>query len=212
MPKLNQTLILAPTKFLCLVARCRPWTKHHVERKELLSFLVWPKCIPRSEYIHTSSHPHLLGRGWWGRRGGVNQLIMSNTYSITYFWSEKEWRHLHTILIVFFPLFFVLQRAFFYFLRTVSGCDSGNRTRNIAVYTWLFSPLSYGRHPLSYGRHPTKLRGNLHTSTAPLPMRYTTMGYTSTRYTSTALYFYEQFTQAPNKFFEKHLKLRPSPF
>jgi hypothetical protein len=48
--------------------------------------------------------------------------------------------------------------------------------------------------------------GNLHTSTAPLPMRYTTMGYTSTRYTSTALYFYKQFTQAPNKFFEKHLK------
>jgi hypothetical protein len=37
--------------------------------------------------------------------------------------------------------------------------------------------------------------GMLHTSTAPLPMRYTTMGYTSTRYTSTALYFYKQFTQ-----------------
>ncbi len=38
--------------------------------------------------------------------------------------------------------------------------------------------------------------GMLHTSIAPLPMRYTTMGYTST-----ALYFYKQFTQAPNKFF-----------
>jgi hypothetical protein len=49
-------------------------------------------------------------------------------------------------------------------------------------------------------------QGMLHTSTAPLPMRYTTMGYTSMRYTSTALYFYKQFTQAPNKFFEKHLK------
>ncbi len=48
--------------------------------------------------------------------------------------------------------------------------------------------------------------GKLHTSTAPLPMRYTIMGYTSTRYTSTALYFYKQFTQAPNKFFEKHLE------
>jgi hypothetical protein len=44
-------------------------------------------------------------------------------------------------------------------------------------------------------------RGMLHTSTAPLPMRYTTMGYTSMRYTSTALYFYKQITQAPNKFF-----------
>ncbi len=48
----------------------------------------------------------------------------------------------------------------------------------------------------------------LYTSTAPLPMRYTTMGYTRTsmRYTSTALYFYKQFTQAPNKIFLKHFK------
>ncbi len=42
-------------------------------------------------------------------------------------------------------VFIVLQRAFFYFLCTVSGCDGGNRTRNIAVYTW--RPLSYDRHP-----------------------------------------------------------------
>jgi hypothetical protein len=48
------------------------------------------------------------------------------------------------------------------------------------------------------------VRGTLYTSTAPLPMRYTTMGYTSMRYTSTALYFYKQFTQAPNKIFLKH--------
>ncbi len=38
-----------------------------------------------------------------------------------------------------------------------------------------------------------KFRGMLHTSTTPLPM-----GYTSMRYTPTALYFYKQFTQAPN--------------
>ncbi len=37
-----------------------------------------------------------------------------------------------------FVFFFVLQRAFFYFLCTVSGCDGGNRTRNIAVYTWRY--------------------------------------------------------------------------
>ncbi len=48
--------------------------------------------------------------------------------------------------------------------------------------------------------------GILYTSTAPLPMRYTTMGYTSMRYTSTALYFYKKFTQAPNKIFLKHFK------
>ncbi len=43
--------------------------------------------------------------------------------------------------------------------------------------------------------------GILYTSTAPLPMRHTTMGYTSMRYTSTALYFYEENIQAPNNFF-----------
>ncbi len=60
-------------------------------------------------------------------------------------------------------------------------------------------------HPDLREPGPTR-RGNLHTSTAPLPMRYTTMGYTSMRYTSTALYFYKQFTQAPNKIFLKHFK------
>jgi hypothetical protein len=40
---------------------------------------------------------------------------------------------------------------------------------------------------------------------AGLPMTYTTMGYASMRYTSTALYFYKQLTQAPNKFFLKYL-------
>ncbi len=48
--------------------------------------------------------------------------------------------------LFFFLCFFVLQRAFLYFLCTVSGCDGGNRTHNIAVYAWRFSPLSYDRH------------------------------------------------------------------
>jgi hypothetical protein len=54
----------------------------------------------------------------------------------------------HTcFFFVFFSfVFFVLQRAFLYFLCTVSGCDGGNRTRNIVVYTWRLSPLSYDRH------------------------------------------------------------------
>jgi hypothetical protein len=42
---------------------------------------------------------------------------------------------------------------------------------------------------------------NLHTSTAPLSMRYTTM-----RQTFTALYFYEEFSQAPDKNLKKHFK------
>jgi hypothetical protein len=37
---------------------------------------------------------------------------------------------------------------------TVSGCDGGNRTRNIAVYTWRLSTLSYNCHLLSYNHHP----------------------------------------------------------
>jgi hypothetical protein len=62
--------------------------------------------------------------------------------------------------------------------------------------------------PLSNTSVTVFQRGILYTSTAPLPMGYTTMGYTSMRYTSTALYFYKQFTQAPNKIFLKHFKLK----
>jgi hypothetical protein len=40
------------------------------------------------------------------------------------------------------------------------------------------------------------------TSTAPLPMWYTSMGYTPMRYTSTALYFYTEHTQFPGQFFK----------
>jgi hypothetical protein len=43
-------------------------------------------------------------------------------------------------------------------------------------------------------------------STVTLSMRCSSMGYTSMRYTSTALYFYEEFTQAPDKNFKKHFK------
>ncbi len=60
--------------------------------------------------------------------------------------------HVHTAcpFLFFFLCFFVLQRAFFYFLCTVSRCDGRNRTRNIAVDTWRFIPLSYARHPCPF--------------------------------------------------------------
>jgi hypothetical protein len=49
----------------------------------------------------------------------------------------------NVLVFLFFP-FFVLQRAFFYFPCTVSGCDDGNRTRNIAVYThWATAVLVF---------------------------------------------------------------------
>jgi hypothetical protein len=41
--------------------------------------------------------------------------------------------------------FWGTPRSICYFICTLSGCGSGNRTRNIAVYTWRL--LSYGRHP-----------------------------------------------------------------
>ncbi len=43
--------------------------------------------------------------------------------------------------------------------------------------------------------------GNPDISTAPLPMWYTSMGYTPMRYISTALYFYTERTQVPSQFF-----------
>jgi hypothetical protein len=39
---------------------------------------------------------------------------------------------------IFFLCFFCSSKSILYFLCTVSGCDGGNRTRNIAVYTWRF--------------------------------------------------------------------------
>jgi hypothetical protein len=46
-----------------------------------------------------------------------------------------------------------------------------------------------------------RFRGNPDTSTAPLLMWYTSMGYTPMRYTSTPLYFYTKHTQLPSQFF-----------
>ncbi len=48
--------------------------------------------------------------------------------------------------------------------------------------------------------------GNPDTSMAPLPMWYTSMGYTPMRYTSTALYFYTEHTQVPSQFFKLTLQ------
>ncbi len=83
-----------------------------------------------------------------------------------------------------------------YFLLNVLHCIC-------ALPHMLWTP-AYHRYP----PWPTKnnkswlsARGNLHASTAPLSMRYTTMRYTSMRHTSMALYFYEEFTQAPDKNF-----------
>ncbi len=50
-------------------------------------------------------------------------------------------------LLVFFFFFFGAPRSISYFIYTLSGCDGENRTRNIAVYTWRLSLLSYGRRP-----------------------------------------------------------------
>jgi hypothetical protein len=46
-----------------------------------------------------------------------------------------------------FIIFFVLRRSFSILFCTVSGCEGGNRTHNLAVHTWRFRLLSYVRHP-----------------------------------------------------------------
>ncbi len=58
----------------------------------------------------------------------------------------------------------------------------------------------FNSHP---NQHLRKMAegGNPDISTAPLPMRYTSMGYTPMRYTSTALYFYTEHTQVRSQFF-----------
>ncbi len=96
-------------------------------------------------------------------------------------------------------------------LRYVPSCISVNtitvRRKLVASYIYPFRLIGI---IIALATTPSLLflRVMLHISTAPLPMRYTrtTMGYTSMRYPSTALYFYKQFTQAPNKFFQKQFK------
>jgi hypothetical protein len=48
----------------------------------------------------------------------------------------------------FYFFFFGSPKSISYFIAIVSGCDGGNRTRNIAVNTWRLKPLSYSRHPV----------------------------------------------------------------
>ncbi len=74
------------------------------------------------------------------------------------------------LIYLFLSVFLVLRRTLIVLIEQDLGGDGGNRTRNIAVYTWRLSPLSCDRHPrwattvtqtelqpspkLSYNRHP----------------------------------------------------------
>ncbi len=83
---------------------------------------------------------------------------------------SRKWCQAMGINLFFCVFFWCSEEHYIVFDNTVSGCDCGNRTRNIVMYihicTWRFSILSYNRHPywattvtlLSYNRHPTELQ------------------------------------------------------
>jgi hypothetical protein len=65
---------------------------------------------------------------------------------IAYSLPHKTATHLKAY-VFFVVVFFGAPKSISYFIATVSECDGGNRTRNIAVFTWRLKPLSYSRHP-----------------------------------------------------------------
>jgi hypothetical protein len=71
--------------------------------------------------------------------------------------SPVSWIIAQPMTSFFFLCFFCAPKSIFLvFLCTVSGRDGGNRTRNIAVYTWRFSLLSYDHHPHELRPSPTQ--------------------------------------------------------
>ncbi len=64
----------------------------------------------------------------------------------------------NTVYIFLLCRFFLgAPKSIYYCSSPVSGCDSGNRTQNIAMYTWRFSALNYNRHsPLQVKNNPSE--------------------------------------------------------
>ncbi len=63
--------------------------------------------VDQGVYIYTQFLLHLLARkrgmreeGWGVWAGGISCSVISNAHSTKHFWSEKEWRRLHTVLTV----------------------------------------------------------------------------------------------------------------
>jgi hypothetical protein len=89
---------------------------------------------------------------------------------------QRSWLRVLLLKVVYSCCFWLLGWAFYIFVCTVSDCDGGNRTRNIVVYTWRFSLLSYGRQPevwqvrveKSSGQLETRGSGEIHTFSAIL--------------------------------------------
>jgi hypothetical protein len=64
----------------------------------------------------------------------------------------------NTVYIFLFCRFFLgAPKSIYCCSSQVSGCDGGNRARNMAVYTWRFGTLSYKRHsPLQVKNKPSE--------------------------------------------------------
>jgi hypothetical protein len=119
--------------------------------------------------------------GRWGTLGKL-QLMLRKASQALYANEEFNLEEMHNYRMA------VTEREVINGCLNVDNVSSANPLRSLLYIVCLFKG------------------GNLHTSTEPLSMRYTTMRYTSMRHTSLALYFYEEFTQAPDKNFKKHFK------
>ncbi len=107
------------------------------------SLLKYWNTVPFLHEISCKLHNHL--KCFSLNRKSCNFLYMyRHTYLIWVFLAQtcNCYLYIHT--------FFGAPRSIFYFSCTLSRSDGGNRTRNIAVHTWLLSLLSYDRHPYRY--------------------------------------------------------------
>jgi hypothetical protein len=79
--------------------------------------------------------------------------FLSFTWTFTELWQASPhfpslYLNFHNPWVLF--LFFGAPKSIYWCNSTASRRDGGNRTRNIAVYTWRLSTLSYNRHPFYF--------------------------------------------------------------
>jgi hypothetical protein len=94
--------------------------------------------------------------GYWPRTVALGIILLFKFAAILYGLFPFPVNTAQLIFLV--RVVFGAPKSFYCCNSTVSGCDGGNRTRNIAVYTWRFSTLST-TVTLIYNHHPAQLIG-----------------------------------------------------
>jgi hypothetical protein len=157
---------------------------------------MWPGWCPpigesyspmysRMSYLYVSCDLVILTFSWPPRYANTTLLFISG-------WEEgKDGRGI--IFINVFLYIYILYILYICIFSTESLLQ-------ISVY-W-HTVIAIVRSTLRKMLQLPCITGNPDTSTAPLPMWYTSMWYTSMIYTSTALYFYTEHTQVPSQFFK----------